>query len=71
MPDGTQTHPWLRGPVPYPLGHWGFVFLESEAKFALSTYVTKFYSTDIIKENKPCHCNKRVEGLVQAPLNFF
>ena len=35
MPDGTQTHPWLRGPVPYPLGHWGFMFLESEAKFCI------------------------------------
>lgn len=24
-PDGTQTHnPWLRRPVPYPLGRWGF-----------------------------------------------
>ena len=23
-PDGTRTHnPWLRRPVPYPLGHWG------------------------------------------------
>ena len=44
MPDGTRTHPWLRGPVPYPLDHWGFMFLQSEAKFALSTYVTKFYS---------------------------
>ena len=44
MPDGTRTHPWLRGPVPYPLGHWGFMFLQSEAKFALSAYVTKCYN---------------------------
>ena len=23
-PDGIRTHnPWLRRPVPYPLGHWG------------------------------------------------
>ena len=40
----SKPQPWLRRPVPYPLGHWGFMLLESEAKFALSTYVTKFYS---------------------------
>ncbi|KAM7404423.1 hypothetical protein PAMP_011768 [Pampus punctatissimus] len=29
-PDGTRTHnPWLRRPVPYPLGHWGFSFIAS------------------------------------------
>lgn len=30
-PDGTRTHnPWLRRPVPYPLGHWGWT-LEAES----------------------------------------
>lgn len=41
-PDGTRTHnPWLRRPVPYPLGHWGlrqrghvfpFFFFESRSE---------------------------------------
>lgn len=31
-PDGTRTHnPWLRRPVPYPLGHWGCAVASSGA----------------------------------------
>ena len=57
-PDGTRTHnPWLRRPVPYPLGHWGtfemFFFIHFRWKRGTGLWAKHTFAAPLCSQFTP------------------